>query len=139
MSTGNTTYASNGSNKQVRHADKATVVNVPQNAPTSILIRTTTPITPMKRADTTINHAIESLHHKLHVPLKNFAHDSIMAFATHFRAREKFLKEDKNDNYFPSDCKIMIKLQTSEAVKKGPGFKDLARIVVSRYGDLIDR
>ena len=81
----------------------------------------------MRRADATIDHAIESLHHELHVPLKKFAHDSIMAFATHFRAQEKSLKEEKHDNYFPSDCETTMKLQTSETVAKGPGFKDLDR------------
>ena len=50
-----------------------------------------------------------------------------MAFATHFRAREKYEKEDKNEEYFPADCKISMQLQTSTAVEKGPGFQDLAR------------
>ena len=123
---GTATDGSNGSNKRVRHADSATVVNV-RGAPTSILIRTMTPITPMKRADTPIDRVIALLHNEVHVYLKKFAHDLIMAFATHFCAREKFQKEDKNDDYFPSDCKISMQLQTSKAIGKGPGFKDLAQ------------
>ena len=63
----------------------------------------------------------------MHSPLKKYAQNSILEFATHFRAREKFLRDVRNDDYLPTDCKITMKLQTTEAVEKGPGFKDLCR------------
>ena len=103
MSTGNATGSSGGSNKRVRYADKATVVDPTRGAPISILVQHNAQFTPMKRAETTINHGLESLHYELHASLKKYAQKSILAFATHFRAQEKFARDVSNNNYLPTD------------------------------------